>query len=80
MSPLLISVAAFVAVSCLVGAVAMILRGGSDEKLEGRLDVLTGLSTAGTGKDIFTQESVLARPLWPGSARCNCCSSKPTRR
>jgi tight adherence protein B len=67
MSPLLISVAAFVAVSCLVGAVAMILRGGGDEKLEGRLDVLTGLSTAATGKDIFTQESVLARPLETGT-------------
>jgi tight adherence protein B len=66
MSPLMISLAAFVAVSCLVGAVAMILRGGGDEKLEGRLDVLTGLSTANTAKDILTQESVLMRPLDEG--------------
>jgi tight adherence protein B len=66
MSPLLISLAAFVAVSCLVGAVAMLLRGGGDEKLEGRLDVLTGLSTANTAKDILAQESVLSRPLDDG--------------
>lgn len=63
MSPLLISVAAFVGVACLVGAVAMLLRGGGDEKLEGRLDVLTGLSTANTAKDILAQESVLNKPL-----------------
>lgn len=66
MSPLLISLAAFLAVSCLVGAVAMLLRGGGDEKLEGRLDVLTGLSTANASRDILAQESVLNRPLDDG--------------
>ncbi len=41
MSPIIIIVAAFVGVAALVGGVAVLLRGDSDEKLEDRLEQLT---------------------------------------
>lgn len=42
MSPFLISVAAFVGVSALVGAVAVLLRERTDNRAEDRIDLFTG--------------------------------------
>ena len=53
MSPLLISIAAFIGVAALVGGVAVMFRGDTDEKLEDRLTQLT------TRKQAQTTESVL---------------------
>jgi tight adherence protein B len=59
----MISVAAFVAVAALVGAVAMMFRGQSDTKMEERLDVLAGLKSASSMKDSLGKNSVLSQPL-----------------
>ena len=63
MSPLLISVAAFIGVACIVAAVTVMFRGDSGNKVEGRLDLLTGLSPAAQGKDGLLSASVLTQPL-----------------
>jgi len=56
MSPLVICIAAFIGVTALVGGVAVLLRGGAEEKLEGRLDQLTsGKSAAATNESIVKQ-------------------------
>ena len=56
MSPLVICVAAFIGVTALVGGVAVLLRGGAEEKLEGRLDQLTsGKSSAEASQSIVRQ-------------------------
>jgi tight adherence protein B len=60
---LLVSIAAFVGVSALVVAIAFMFRGDGDSKIEDRLDVLTGLSTAATNKESLLNDSVLAHPL-----------------
>jgi len=60
---LLISIAAFVGVTALVVALAVMFRGDADSKVENRLDVLTGLSTAATMKDSLLNDSVLSHPL-----------------
>ena len=60
---LLVSIAAFVGVAALVAALAVMFRGGGDSKIEDRLDVLTGLSTAATNKESMLNDSVLAHPL-----------------
>ena len=49
MSPLVISAAAFVAVSAFVGAIAMMLRGGKSNKIEDRLDMLAGIKSSNSG-------------------------------
>lgn len=46
MTPLIISLAAFVGVAALVGGVALMFRGPANHKLEDRLDVLAGLKKA----------------------------------
>ena len=70
----------------------MLLRGKPASKIEDRLDVLTGVSTASAAKDSLLKEaSMLSQPLddapgicrsdsSSGSAISNCCSSRPTRR
>lgn len=64
MSLLLITVAVFVAVTMLVAAVALLLHGGAESKVEDRLAQLTGAKVAGGGKDGLLQESsVLTQPL-----------------
>lgn len=65
MSPLLISLAAFVGVAALVAGVAMMFRGGSENKIEERLDVLAGVKTAAKADPL--KDSVLAHPLDAGS-------------
>jgi tight adherence protein B len=60
MSPILISVAVFVAVAALIGAVAMFLRPGGESKIEDRLSLLT---TVGQAKAETPGASVIATPL-----------------
>ncbi len=60
MSPLLISIAVFVAVAGLIGAVAVALRGPAESKIEGRLSMLTG---AGPAQKEIPGASVIAHPL-----------------
>jgi tight adherence protein B len=57
-----ISIAVFVGVACLVGSLALLLRGNKDTKIEDRLDVLAGLkSVAGaSGKESVLKDSALA--------------------
>jgi len=67
MSPLIVTVAAFIGVAALVGGVAVLLRGNSNPEVEDRLDVLTGSSSAGTGDAMVKKNSVLAQPLESGT-------------
>lgn len=60
MSPILISVAVFVAVAALIGAVAMMFRGGGESKVEDRLSMLTAV---GQAKTDAPGASVIATPL-----------------
>lgn len=62
MSPLLISLLAFVGVAALVGAVATIFRGGSASDAEDRLDLLTGAATPAS-KEALAKQSLLNMPL-----------------
>jgi tight adherence protein B len=62
MSSLLIAVAAFVAVSALVGGVAMMLRDKPSSRIEDRLDVMTGLASPSAAKGA-SEHSVLTQPL-----------------
>ncbi len=59
MSPLLISIAAFFGVAALVGAVALLLRGGDNSRAEDRLTALT----SGKPKDGMKNSGVLTHPL-----------------
>ena len=59
MTPLIISIAAFLGVAALVGAVAVMFRSPSDEIIENRLDALTG--TGPRNSEI--ENSVLTQPL-----------------
>jgi tight adherence protein B len=62
MDPLLISIAAFVGVTALVWGVALSFRGDKDNKIEDRLEILTGNGGAGSfGKE--ASQSVLMQPL-----------------
>lgn len=64
MSPLLVTIAVFVATTMLVAAVAMWLHGGVETKVEDRLSQLTGAKVSGGGKDgLLKESSVLAQPL-----------------
>ena len=63
MSPLLISIAAFIGVSALVGSIAFVLRGSADSEVEDRLAMLTGGNSAKQAKDKLTQAGILSSPL-----------------
>ncbi len=63
MSPLLISIAVFVGVTALVGAVAMLIRDSGDKGIESRLDMLTGSSMAASLIESEKQATLLTRPL-----------------
>jgi tight adherence protein B len=65
MTPLIISITAFVGVAALVGGVAVLLRGDAQSDLEERLEVLTG-SSKGTGK--VPKNLVLSSPLDEGKS------------
>ena len=61
MSPtLIISVAAFFGVAALVGAIALFFRDKGDKGIEQRLDILTGLTSAGSGKESLLEGGLLA--------------------
>lgn len=62
MSPLIISVAAFVGVVCLILGLALLLRGDGHGRLEDRLAQLTGTGQA-SSRDKLLQEGLLAAPL-----------------
>jgi len=63
MSPLLISIAAFFGVAALVGAIAMLLRGGENSRTEDRLAVLTAVKGSGGPKGMLKESGVLSQPL-----------------
>jgi len=61
---LLIAIAAFVGVAALVGGLAIVLRDKPGNKIEDRLDVLTGTSAPTAAKDgLLNSGSVLSQPL-----------------
>jgi tight adherence protein B len=68
MSPIVVTIAAFVAVSAFVGAVAMFLRGGQASKVEDRLDMLAGLKSSGSGaaSSALLRDDVIAQLDAPG--------------
>ena len=68
MSPTLwIALAAFVGVAALVGGIAMILRDKPNNRIEDRLDMLTGANTPAAARDgLMKEASVLSQPLDEG--------------
>ncbi len=63
MQTILIAFAVFVGVAALVGGLAMFFRGGEDNSVESRLDVLTGSGPVGGKKKGPSAISLLASPL-----------------
>ncbi len=64
MTPLLISIVAFVLVAGLVGGVAFLLRGDGENRIEDRLAQLTGAKvTAGAKENLLKASGVLTKPL-----------------
>ena len=59
MSTLLICIAAFVGVAALVGGVAVFFRGDTDDRLEGRLDQLTGKASPAAADSMLRHGSLL---------------------
>lgn len=62
MSSLILPIAVFIGVACLVGGVAMLLRGRSEEVMENRLAQLT-TGKGGGAKDNLLNQGVLMSPL-----------------
>src|SRR5688500_515819 len=58
MTPIIVSVVAFVGVAALVGAVATFFRGDSASKIEDRLDILAGLNNPAKGKGAVKQSLI----------------------
>jgi tight adherence protein B len=63
MSPLLITIAAFVGVAALVGGVAMLLRDGSSKQVEDRLNALTGSGPSASSKESLLKSGMLTESL-----------------
>lgn len=63
LSPLTIAIAAFIGVAALVGGLAMILRDKPSNRMEDRLDMLTGTSASAAKEGLLKPGSVLAQPL-----------------
>lgn len=64
MDPLLIAILAFVGVAAMVGGAALLWRDKPQQKIESRLDLLTGANTPAAAKDGLSKEaSILAQPL-----------------
>jgi len=64
LSPLIIALVAFIGVAALVGGLATILRDQPSNKIEDRLDLLTGSNTPAAAKEgLMRPGSVLAEPL-----------------
>lgn len=67
MSPLIIGLVVFVGVAAIVGSIVMLASGGGSNRLENRLDVLTGAAAPAGGRDgAFKEGTLLARPLDEG--------------
>lgn len=66
MTPLLISLAAFLGVACLVGGLAMMFRKGGESRAEDRLSLLAAKGSNVQKKDLLARESVLSQPLDSG--------------
>ncbi|MGA2031187.1 MAG: type II secretion system F family protein [Thermoguttaceae bacterium] len=65
--PLLIAIAAFVGVAALVGGAALLWLGRSGNRIEYRLDTLTGAGATTSGKDnLLKENTILTRPLDEG--------------
>ena len=91
MTVLIVPIAVFFCVACLVGAAATYLTARTEPGVEDRLAVLTGSTSAKQAKDALLKGSVLAHPLegtqsalldvlhaaW---ATSRCCSNRPIRR
>jgi tight adherence protein B len=65
-NPLLIGLAAFLGVSALVGGLALLFNSQGGNRLEDRLDLLTGAATPTTKDSLHKEGSLLARPLDDG--------------
>ncbi len=63
MTALIIPIAVFVCVAALVGGVALLFTGTSENGVEDRLAVLTGSTSAKQAKEALMKGSVLAHPL-----------------
>jgi tight adherence protein B len=64
LSPIVIAIAAFVAVAALIGGLAMVLRDKPSNRIEDRLDLLTGTGAPATAKEaLLKSNSVLSEPL-----------------
>lgn len=63
MTSILICLAVFVSVACLVALLANFTRGAGGNEIEDRLDLLTGVKSGGKSKDSVLMESVLQHPL-----------------
>ena len=66
MSPLLISLVAFVGVAALVGGLAVLFRAPAETKMESRLVQITTTTVAGAGKDGLLGNGILSQPLDAG--------------
>ena len=62
-SPLIIGIAAFICVTALVGGVAIMLRDKPADKIEDRLDEITGLGTGSAEKNGKKKATLLTQPL-----------------
>lgn len=60
---LLVAIAAFVGVAALVGGVALLVRDHPNSRVEGRLEMLTGVSNPAARESALKQNSVLSQPL-----------------
>jgi tight adherence protein B len=63
MTPIIISIAAFIGVAAFVGGVAVMFRSGVESSVEDRLEVLTSNKTAAALEMEKKEKSLLARPL-----------------
>jgi len=62
-SPIVLGIVAFLAVTALVGGVFMLLTGKESTRLEDRLDMFTGAAPTANKEAMIKENSVLARPL-----------------
>ncbi len=64
MNPIFIALLAFIGVAAIVGGAALLWRDKPQQKIEDRLDLLTGANTPSAAKDGLAKESsILAQPL-----------------
>ena len=66
MSPIIIGLMTFIGVAALVGGAFLLLQGESGNRLENRLDMLTGTGTPAAPMDTLKDSGLLNRPLNDG--------------